>query len=310
MADNDVVVVVPAFGAASVLHTALASVAGQSVAPAEVVVVDDASDDDTCAVAERWVGILPLTVLRQPDNAGPAAARRRAVESSASPLLALLDADDAWLPHHLASLLDVHAAFGGIATADAFRWSGGAAVRPRTHRRHFPIPPPHEQHRAMLRANFVFVASLFSRADYEMAGGFRDGFSGAEDWDLWIRMLRNGVRVHGSDDASCMYRLSPQGLSAGRDIFAVYLAVLEAALADATEQWERELVEASITKYRARQALDAAHRAARAGDVHAARVQARRALSGPPRIRVEAAVLLALPAPTVRLTDVVRRRYW
>lgn len=308
--DRDVVVVVPAFRVEAVLHTTLASVAGQSVLPAEVVVVDDASDDDTAVVARRWTNILPLTVLSQSENLGPAAARRRAIESSSSPLIALLDADDVWRPDHLSSLLDLHAAQGGIATADAFRWLPGGSFRSRTHREHFPVPQPHDQHQAILRANFVFVGSLFARADHDAAGGFRDGFSGAEDWDLWIRMIRNRVRVHGSGLATCMYRLSPGGLSAGKEIHGVYLAVLEAALADATESWERDVLAASIARYRSRHALDRAHRAARSGDARQARRFARVAMGGSARVQLEAAALLAAPASVVRLGDALRRRYW
>ena len=304
------VVVVPAFRVEAVLHTTLASVAGQSVLPAEVVVVDDASDDDTAVVARRWTNILPLTVISQSKNSGPAAARRRAIEASSSPLIALLDADDVWRPDHLSSLLDLQTAHGGIATADAFRWMPGGSFRPRTHRHHFPVPPPADQHQAILRTNFVFVGSLFARADYDEAGGFRDGFSGAEDWDLWIRMIRNGVRVHGSGLATCMYRLSPGGLSAGTEIHGVYLAVLEAALADATEPWERDILAPSISRYSARHALDRAHRAARSGDAGNARRFARFALRGPATVQLEAAALLAAPESVVRLGDALRRRYW
>lgn len=301
---------VPAFRAGAVLHTTLASVAGQSVLPAEVVVVDDASDDDTTAVARRWRNILPLTVITQTEKTGPAGARRRAVESSSSPLIALLDADDVWRPDHLSTLLDLHAAHGGIATADAFRWMPGGSFRPRTHRHHFPVPRPPDQHRAILGANFVFVGSLFARADHDAAGGFRDGFSGAEDWDLWIRMIRNGVRVHGSGLATCMYRLSPGGLSAGKEIHGVYLAVLEAALAGGGEPWERDVLTASIARYGARHALDRAHRAARSGDAGHARKYARTAMRGTARVQLEAAALLAAPGSVVRLGDALRRRYW
>lgn len=308
--DDRVVVVVPAFQAAAFLHTALASVAGQSIAPEEVVVVDDASDDGTAEVARRWASVLPLTVIRQVENTGPAGARRRALESSISPLVALLDADDVWRPDHLSSLLACWSVHGGIATSDASRWSPDHSFRRRTHRRHFPVPPPAEQHREILRTNFVFVGSLFARADYDAAGGFRDGYSGAEDWDLWIRMIRNGVRVQSTGLTTCMYRLSPGGLSAGPAIFEVYLAVLETARAEAMDQWERDELSLSIGRQRARRDLALAHRAARAGDAGGARAFARRAWGGPRRIRAEAAALLAAPSAAVRLGDALRQRYW
>ena len=56
----------------------------------------------------------------------------------------------------------------------------------------------------ILRHNFVSIGALFPRVAYDEAGGFRDGVSGAEDWDLWIRMIRAGLpgaRRHGADPA-------------------------------------------------------------------------------------------------------------
>ena len=76
---------------------------------------------------------------------------------------------------------------------------------------HFPIPAPDHQMLDILRHNFVSIGALFPRAAYEDAGGFRDGVSGAEDWDLWIRMIRAGLRVHGVAAPTLLYRVESTG---------------------------------------------------------------------------------------------------
>lgn len=204
---SPIAVVIPAYNSTRTLGAALASVAAQTLSPTAVVVADDHSDDDTPALARRWQGLIPVEVVRLERNSGPAAARRAAIARIDTPLIALLDADDVWLPDHLASLAALQARSGGIVCADALRWHPGEGVRRVTQRDHFPIPAPDHQMVDILRHNFVSIGALFPRAAYEDTGGFRDGVSGAEDWDLWIRMIRAGLRVHGVAAPTLLYRV-------------------------------------------------------------------------------------------------------
>ena len=96
-----VTVVVPAYRATETLARALASArAQQPYPPAEILVVDDGSRDGTAALARE----CGATVLVHEHNRGLAAARNTAVAAATQPWLAFLDADDEWLPHHLATL--------------------------------------------------------------------------------------------------------------------------------------------------------------------------------------------------------------
>ena len=92
-------VAMPARDAALYIGAALESVLRQSVAPAEIVVVDDGSTDATARIAASFGA--PVRVISQPP-AGPAAARNRAIGALSTDLVALLDADDLWPAHSLA----------------------------------------------------------------------------------------------------------------------------------------------------------------------------------------------------------------
>jgi glycosyltransferase involved in cell wall biosynthesis len=96
--DARVSVVVPVRDGARYLGDALRSVAAQSFAAYELIVVDDGSSDDSGAIAER----LGARVERQPPG-GQADARNRGVELSSGELVAFLDADDLWPPGALES---------------------------------------------------------------------------------------------------------------------------------------------------------------------------------------------------------------
>jgi glycosyltransferase involved in cell wall biosynthesis len=91
-----VAVVIPAYNAEAYLAAALASVADQTVQPAQVIVVDDGSSDRTAFVATS----AGARVLQQ-GNLGPSAARNAGVAAAHAPWVAFLDADDTWLPPKL-----------------------------------------------------------------------------------------------------------------------------------------------------------------------------------------------------------------
>src|SRR5687768_15806698 len=61
----------------------------------EVIIIDDASEDDTTQVAYQCDdGTKRLKVIRFDVNKGPAAARNHALDSSRAPVISILDADD------------------------------------------------------------------------------------------------------------------------------------------------------------------------------------------------------------------------
>jgi succinoglycan biosynthesis protein ExoU len=97
-------VIIPAWNAAATIERSVRSALEQTV-PTRVIVVDDASTDDTFAVARAIKDDERLVVLRQDRNLGPAAARNAAIARGDSPWIALLDADDHLAPDRIAAML-------------------------------------------------------------------------------------------------------------------------------------------------------------------------------------------------------------
>lgn len=94
-------VVIPTWNRARSVGRAISSALAQTRLPAEVVVVDDGSEDDTGAVVRAFSGAVRY--VRQ-ENGGASSARNRGVRECVSPWVAFLDSDDTWDAGHLARM--------------------------------------------------------------------------------------------------------------------------------------------------------------------------------------------------------------
>lgn len=104
----DISVIVAAWKAASVVERAVASALASHDVSIEVIIVDDASPDETWSVLQRLAASDRRVVIdRLAANGGPSAARNRALDLASGRFVAVLDADDAMSPDRLASLVAV-----------------------------------------------------------------------------------------------------------------------------------------------------------------------------------------------------------
>jgi GT2 family glycosyltransferase len=184
-----ITVVIPAYNREVLIVRALRSVRAQRPRPpAEIVVVDDASSDRTAEVARS----LGARVVRRSMNGGAAAARNTGVDAATQPWLALLDSDDEWLPHHLATLWaarDGHVLVTGASLScadDRVQSVGGVpGLSPKV------ITSPAQ---VVYPENLVSASGVLVRRDVVTGvGGYRTDLRFAEDFDLWLRVLEHGT---------------------------------------------------------------------------------------------------------------------
>jgi glycosyltransferase involved in cell wall biosynthesis len=102
-------VVIPCFNSAKTIERALRSVEHQTTKPHEVLIVDDASSDNTVSIIEQFArtSSLNIRVIKQSVNGGPSVARNTAWNVATSEFIAFLDADDQWHPQKLELQLGV-----------------------------------------------------------------------------------------------------------------------------------------------------------------------------------------------------------
>ena len=97
MAGTSISVIIPVRNGREFLGPAIESATGQSLAPGEIIVVDDGSTDGSSEIARRHPGVRVIRGI----CGGAPAARNRGIDQSSGDLLAFLDQDDLWHPRKL-----------------------------------------------------------------------------------------------------------------------------------------------------------------------------------------------------------------
>jgi glycosyltransferase involved in cell wall biosynthesis len=100
VSEPSVTVVIPTYNRADFISRSIRSALNQTVHDIEVVVVDDASTDETRTIIEA-VEDPRVRVVPTASRSGPSAARNRGIEAARGRLVAFLDSDDEWLPSKL-----------------------------------------------------------------------------------------------------------------------------------------------------------------------------------------------------------------
>lgn len=207
----NVSVIIPNFNNATYVTTAIASVLTQSYQNFEIIVVDDGSTDDSPAVIARFGD--KVRYLRQ-ENQGLAGARNSGIRAAHGDWIALLDADDQWLPTYLATLLGLaeRQPQGMVyyCAAQCMDRHGQALPRVLGEPRGTPASP----YQCLLRANFLLPSTILMRRQAVVAAGLFDPkLRSCEDWDLWLRLGPNAHFV-GTPARLVRYRLHDASLSA------------------------------------------------------------------------------------------------
>ena len=212
-------VLIPAFNAAVTLGAALRSVQRQSEHDWECLVVDDGSQDETAAVAERTAGSDPRVRVHRVPHGGIVAALQAGIAACRAPLIARFDADDLMSKQRLAlQRAALEAAPELAAVGCHVRLFPRASLRDgrlRYERWLRSIRNPEDvQREAFVECPIAHPSLMIRRAVLERFGYRNLGWP--EDYDLILRLLADGQRLgmvpqrllHWRDGATRLSRVS------------------------------------------------------------------------------------------------------
>ena len=182
-------ILLPAHNAQGTLAETLHSLSIQSFRDFDVVLVNDASTDETGRIAERFKQSLNIRQLDLAENSGVAGALARGLATIDSPLVARLDADDIAHPLRLerqVALMDAEQGVDVCGTQIGF-FSGefvvGAQLRVLSH----PTASSVIKTGLIQYCSLVHGSAIFRREFFDDVGGYDRRFDFAEDYDLWCR---------------------------------------------------------------------------------------------------------------------------
>lgn len=196
-------VVIPCYNQGKYLAETVQSVLASTYRPLEILIVNDGSTDNSLEIALDLEKQHPEISVIDQANAGVASARNTGIQAARGGILLPLDGDDKISPDYIAQGVVVLHQDPGVKVVycQAVKFSE-ARQKP------WKLKP--FSRRALARDNMIFVAALFRKADALAVGGFsEDMYMGREDWEFWIKMLKNGGEVVQLPFVGFYYRMTP-----------------------------------------------------------------------------------------------------
>ena len=196
-------IITPAYNAERFIGESIRSVQAQDYDDWQMLVVDDGSSDNTCAIVRAMASADSRIRLLVPDeHGGPGPARNLALVQARSRYVAFLDSDDLWLPHKLSTqmaCMKEHKA-GLVYSAYEFIDENGDVLGT-------PVRVPATLDYDGVLKNTI-IACLTVLVDRNQSGPLQMlPLSYQEDLSLWCSILKRRIVAHGVQEVLARYRV-------------------------------------------------------------------------------------------------------
>ena len=208
-----VAVIMPCHNGQRTVRQAIESVLAQTFTDWELVVVNDGSTDESAAFLDRMATADPrIRVIHNPRPSGVAAARNRALHATTARYVAFLDCDDAWVPEKLSlqlAAMEQHRAALACGPYDVMDGDGRLIGSTR-------VRPGSLEYQDALGDNPIGCLTVV--LDRSICGPveFTPTLLRSEDYQLWLSILRRGLRGICLSDTLGRYRVHGKSLSSNK----------------------------------------------------------------------------------------------
>ena len=200
-------VIMPVYNCGHTVGSSIESVLAQTYKNIVLIIVDDASDDDTCEVCRKLrEQDRRISIITNPDNCGVLKSRIKAAEAAQSEWIAFIDADDKWQSDKLEKQIRLRDSTGCdfVYTASAFTDEDGREYKWTMH------VPDTVSYKRLLKQNLISNSSvLMKKKDYiKYSPSKGSEINMHEDFACWLSMLKDGLVARGIDEPLITYRIA------------------------------------------------------------------------------------------------------
>jgi glycosyltransferase involved in cell wall biosynthesis len=191
----------------------LESIRAQTYSNWEVIIVDDASKDESAKLAADWLNAHPDVrgqLLVNEHNKGVCHTFNRFLEAASGEYISIIGSDDTFLPNKLATqvpLLAVASSEVGVLYSDLSKIdSSGKIIAPSVYATKQIEPFSGDVWLEMLKTNFLGAMTVLIRRECFSRVGTFDETLAYEDWDMWLRISREFKFIY-QPEITCHYRI-------------------------------------------------------------------------------------------------------
>ena len=228
-------VIVPCYNQGIYLKETIQSALASTYRPLEIIIINDGSTDHSLKIAKKLEVEHPEVRVLDQANAGVTKARNLGIAAAQGEYILPLDGDDLISKNYIEKGMAILTSRPEVKVVycQAEKFSDSS-------RKSWKLKPFSLQQLA--KDNMIFVSALFRKADALAVGGFSEDMQlGREDWEFWIKLLKNGGEVVQLSEVGFFYRLTPTSKrkkTGGTNFKRARIAYLNAKHADF---FEREL---------------------------------------------------------------------
>lgn len=181
-------VVVPCFNHGHFLRYTIQSVLESYYKDLEIIIVDDGSTDDSRVIAEELTREFPNVHYLLQENSGPSVARNNGISQAHGQYILPLDADDLISADYIGEAVKVLNSRPDVKVVYAEAEKFGAVNKRWKLKPFSPV--------ALAMDNMIYVSAIFRKSDWARVGGYtEDAVLVREDWEYWIKLLKDGGEV-------------------------------------------------------------------------------------------------------------------
>jgi len=198
-----VAVIISVYNGQEFIAECIESILSQTFMDFELIIVDDASTDETLSVIKEYVKKdSRIRHARNEVNSERCFSRNRAVSMATADLIAVMDADDVALPDRLEKQVAFMRGHSDVAVL-------GGAMEGYENRQPFVAPSERLPVKLLFNSVISHPTCMFQKKAFQRVGGYDESNPLAEDYNLWVSFAREGYLLANIPDVLIRYRTHP-----------------------------------------------------------------------------------------------------